>query len=233
MKTFNILEYLPKRYNATEEQEQNRQICYRFKDGYLSDFVKNSFLAKIREITGGCKLNWLVCFIPASTSAKTERRFSKLAEAIEKEGYDVEFRIVYNKYDTEAGHISGKSGNPIEAFGFNTEKIGGKNIILIDDIITRGTTFNQVANKLNSLGALSVAGLFLARTINPDYHPHNSVYDDFDPESYYEEEYEPDYYEEETYERYRGSYAQDIEGWSDEAIDEVFDGDPDAYWNID
>ena len=156
-----------------------------------------------------------------------------MAEAIGKEGYEVELRVVYNKYDTEAGHISGKSGNPIEAFGFNTEKIGGKNIILIDDIITRGTTFNQVANKLNSLGALSVTGLFLARTINPDYHPHNSVYDDFDPEPYYEEEYEPDYYEEETYERYRGSYAQDIEGWSDEAIDEVFDGDPDAYWNID
>ena len=30
-----------------------------------------------------------------------------------------------------------------------------------------------------------------------------------------------------------GSYAQDVEGWSDDDIDEVFDGDPDAYWNID
>lgn len=233
MKTFNILEYLPKRYEATQEQEQNRQICYNFKDGYLSETVKKAFLEKIREITGNNTTGWLICFIPASTSAKTERRFSKLADAIRSEGYDVELRTVYNKYDTEAGHISGKSTNPIEAFGFNAESVNGKNIILIDDIITRGTTFNQVANKLNSLGALSVTGLFLARTINPDYHPHNSVYDDFDPEPYYEEEYEPDYYEEETYERYRDSYAQDIEGWSDEAIDEVFDGDPDAYWNID
>lgn len=40
-------------------------------------------------------------------------------------------------------------------------------------------------------------------------------------------------YEEEHYIRYSGSYAQDVEGWSDELIDEVFDGDPDAYWNID
>ena len=39
--------------------------------------------------------------------------------------------------------------------------------------------------------------------------------------------------EESTYERYNGSYAQDVEGWSDQDIDEVFDGDPDAYWNID
>lgn len=233
MKTFNILEYLPKRYEATQEQEQNRQICYNFKDGYLSETVKNAFLDKIREITGNNTTGWLICFIPASTSAKTERRFSKLADAIRSEGYDVELGTVYNKYDTEAGHISGKSSNPIEAFGFNAESVNGKNIILIDDIITRGTTFSQVSNKLSAFGAISVSGLFLARTINPDYHPHNSVYDDFDPESYYEEEYEPDFYEEETYERYNGSYAQDVEGWSDQDIDDVFDGDPDAYWNID
>ena len=50
----------------------------------------------------------------------------------------------------------------------------------------------------------------------------------------YDDYYEPDYYEEEqTYERYNGSYAQDVEGWSDQDIDDVFDGDPDAYWNID
>ncbi len=47
--------------------------------------------------------------------------------------------------------------------------------------------------------------------------------------------YEDDYYEEDerTYERYNGSYAQDVEGYDDDTIDEVFDGDPDAYWNID
>ena len=42
-----------------------------------------------------------------------------------------------------------------------------------------------------------------------------------------------DDYEEEHYDKYHGSYAQDEEGWSDEMIDDVLDGDPDAYWNID
>lgn len=41
------------------------------------------------------------------------------------------------------------------------------------------------------------------------------------------------YEEERTYNNYNGSYAQDVEGWSDQDIDIVFDGDPDAYWNID
>ncbi len=36
-----------------------------------------------------------------------------------------------------------------------------------------------------------------------------------------------------SYERYRGSYAQDEMGYSDDDIDIIFDGDPDAYWNID
>jgi len=36
-----------------------------------------------------------------------------------------------------------------------------------------------------------------------------------------------------TYNNYNGSYAQDEMGFSDDDIDIIFDGDPDAYWNID
>lgn len=36
-----------------------------------------------------------------------------------------------------------------------------------------------------------------------------------------------------TYNRYSGSYAQDEMDYSDDDIDTIFDGDPDAYWNID
>ncbi len=42
------------------------------------------------------------------------------------------------------------------------------------------------------------------------------------------------YYEgQKTYNKYNGSYAQDEMGYSDDDIDEIFDGDPSAYWNID
>lgn len=39
--------------------------------------------------------------------------------------------------------------------------------------------------------------------------------------------------EEPIYERYNGYYAQDEAGYSDDEIDIIFDGEPDAYWNID
>ena len=40
-------------------------------------------------------------------------------------------------------------------------------------------------------------------------------------------------YDDETYDEYNGTYVQDVEGWSDQMIDDVLDGEPDAYWNID
>lgn len=46
-------------------------------------------------------------------------------------------------------------------------------------------------------------------------------------DSYYDDEYRVHYGE------YAGSYAQDEMGYCDEEINDAFDGDPDAYWNID
>lgn len=54
-------------------------------------------------------------------------------------------------------------------------------------------------------------------------------YEDYDEYGYDEDPI----YGEEHYEEYAGSYAQDVMGFSDEQIDDIFEGDPDAYWNID
>lgn len=35
------------------------------------------------------------------------------------------------------------------------------------------------------------------------------------------------------FEGYSGTWAHDVEGYSDDDIDAIFDGEPDAYWNID
>ena len=43
--------------------------------------------------------------------------------------------------------------------------------------------------------------------------------------------YEDDYGS--HYGEFAGSYAQDYMGYSDDVINDAFEGDPDAYWNID
>ena len=40
-----------------------------------------------------------------------------------------------------------------------------------------------------------------------------------------------DDYEDES--EFAGTYVHDVEGWSDDDIYDVLDGDPEAYWNID
>ena len=216
-----LMEYLPKRYSATMKQESDRQVIYDFKNGYCSLSLMNTIVECIKEIkneTGGNI--WRVCFIPASTHHKTACRYQKLATFIEKEtGIACDYHTILTIQDQESGHITGKKTNPAENFNIKTSDVAGKKIIVIDDIITRGKTFQMVAEKLMAMGATTVTGLFLAKTINPDYTPY------IDPAEFYEEE--------QTYDCYNGSYAQDVEGWSDQAIDEVFDGDPEAYWNID
>ena len=44
------------------------------------------------------------------------------------------------------------------------------------------------------------------------------------------------YYDDDEYysrDKYARSYAHDVEGFSDDDIDAAFEGDPEAYWNID
>lgn len=64
--------------------------------------------------------------------------------------------------------------------------------------------------------------VFADRTDEEDYNV-----DEIDDYDNVEDEDDP------TYDRYNGSWAQDEMGYSDDDIDTIFDGDPDAYWNID
>lgn len=59
-------------------------------------------------------------------------------------------------------------------------------------------------------------------------------YNDIDEDNY-DEIYEIDSYHQDTptFDRYADSWAQYVEGYSDDDIDTIFDGDPSAYWNID
>ncbi len=50
---------------------------------------------------------------------------------------------------------------------------------------------------------------------------------DMDDNYYVEDEWDGEVSE------YAGTYVHDVAGFSDDEIDDIFDGDPDAYWNID
>lgn len=62
--------------------------------------------------------------------------------------------------------------------------------------------------------------------LNPSIQSHNKT-----SVSYFDR---PNFdYSERRYDEYAGSYAQDVMGYDDDTIGDAFDGEPDAYWNID
>lgn len=161
----NLMEYLPLRYPPTIEEEKNRRIVSNFKRGRCSPELKNQFTDAIKQLQEERKdVKLRVCFMPAITADKTALRYSQLATAIESEtGIPSDYHTILPKRATEL-MATGKT-DPAEDFLFNKEQIDGKDIILIGDIITTGTNFTKTSLKLTELGAKSVIGLFLAKTI--------------------------------------------------------------------
>lgn len=166
LKYVNLMEYLPMRLPATEEEERIRKIVHDFKNGKCSPELKNKFTDAIKQLKEERKdVKLRVCFIPAITADKTALRYSQLATAIETEtDIPSDYHTILPKRATEL-MATGKT-DPAEDFLFNKEQIEGKDIILIGDIITTGTNFTKTSLKLTELGAKSVIGLFLAKTIN-------------------------------------------------------------------
>lgn len=161
----NLMEYLPLRYPPTLEEGKNRRIVSNFKRGRCSPELKNKFTDAIKQLKEERKdVKLRVCFMPAITADKTALRYSQLATAIETgTGIPSDYHTILPKRATEL-MPTGKS-DPAEDFLFNKEQIEGKDIILIGDIITTGTIFTKTSLKLAELGAKSVIGLFLAKTI--------------------------------------------------------------------
>lgn len=172
----NVLEYIPKKYvGLSSQQLQDRSAVYAFKEGNCPAYAKEKLVEKIKNVIGSNPSAWVVCFIPASTKSKHMRRYydlscylrNRLSCPVYIDGIDV-------AYDRESGHLTGKTGNPTDNMEFNSSKFRGKKVVLIDDVRTRGVTFDRTADKMVMLGASTVFGVFLAQTIHPNLPIDNS-----------------------------------------------------------
>lgn len=142
----------------------NRQMVCDFKLGnyqtaavLLVDFLRGRYS---RDELAGIAL----CVIPASTAEKNERRYRRFCEYVSaktgiRNGMDF-VRILYDRENS----CKGKSENTILNLAFSEEAMG-MDILLFDDIMTRGTSFLQCAGRLMERGANSVTGFFLGKTI--------------------------------------------------------------------
>lgn len=147
-----------------DRDERNRSMILGFKDGedaiaihLVTDYI-------FRTIPFAERKDWLFCAVPASTREKNEKRnrhfCERVAEATGLKNGFTDIIIVYDR--TDSRHQ--KEDDTVWNLQFSAS-VDGMKILLFDDIITRGVSFVQCADKLIDKGALWVDGIFLGRTL--------------------------------------------------------------------
>ena len=166
---FYLHEYIPVSHKVamTPEQRKIANMIFRFKEGHYVPFMIKVFtlaMERLRIISRN-RDNTILIPIPAATIERNTTRFAKLIRVVsDKLNIENGFDAVTILHDRN--QFKGNAGNvdKCENLAFDTDRIKGKNIILIDDILTTGTGFIQLKRRLINLGALAVTGIFLART---------------------------------------------------------------------
>jgi len=74
-------------------------------------------------------------------------------------------RIREARPQVKASNVKERRRNVANAFICQDEKVGGKQIILVDDVCTSGATLESCALALKNKGAITVWGLTLAREV--------------------------------------------------------------------
>ena len=170
MRYYYMMDYLPVRYTGTDQQIADRKAVWNFKDGNTPARIVTGLVERVRRIVGGHPSDFVVCFVPASTEWKTNRRYAHVASEIQRlTSVQTTLEAVTRDEDGESGHITGKAADPAAEFSFCPRYYRGKNVILVDDVVTRGRTLSGTGNRILSGGAASVVGLVVAKTINPDW----------------------------------------------------------------
>ena len=166
---FYIHDYYPVSHNkdCTAEQKKITNLIFRFKEGKSSVLVAKLFSLAISRMPFFHEAkNPILIPIPASTRERHQQRFAKFNYLLAKhlkiqDGY----KAIWINKDRE--QFKGQlQQNKISNLTFNKEFINGKDVFLVDDILTTGQGFIQTKRILMKLGANNVVGLFLGKTVN-------------------------------------------------------------------
>lgn len=122
--------------------------------------------------------NWIIDIIvpvPLSRGRQRERGYNQaalLAHPLAKRmglQYD-SGSLTRKKYTESQVHLTAeeRSCNMADAFSIKSNFFKGKNILIIDDVITTGSTINECARTIQEGGAKEVYGLSIARAILHD-----------------------------------------------------------------
>ena len=163
-------------FDATEEEWYDRQLIWSFKNDpnkrtriphdealdelmpWVEEELKDTFGDLLSNLT-------LVC-IPASTPAKNEARYELFSNLLcQATGMTNAYSHMVINEERVARHEGGIAGET-DTITFDEEFFKGKNILLFDDLLTRGDSMRKFGRKMSSLGANVIASMTIGKTFH-------------------------------------------------------------------
>ena len=165
-------DYYPTRIKKTNaHQKRVSNLIFRFKEGGHCGELVARILALYLKHAGfnGTKEDMVLIPIPASTMERQRKRFPVVCYYLSKwMGIADGFKAIWIEEDREQLKGKGKDKDILQNLQFTRRYINGKNVVLLDDVLTTGESFRQLKQlkrKMEQLGALSVVGVFLGKTV--------------------------------------------------------------------
>lgn len=172
LQVYSLYDYFPKFVTHSKYftgSDSNNYKIFSFKEGkykyILNDLTKTLKKCGLFEQIYSDTV-WSMQIIPSSTQSKTNLRFKNFCQEMSdslqiNNGFDAITTKDRNQYKGL------KNINKIEYLHFKKDLISGKNILLFDDIITTGESFTQISNVLKDMGAKTIIGITIGKTIVP------------------------------------------------------------------
>lgn len=164
-----LMKYYPVRIkNVGEQQKADRQTIWDFKDGRAYEQVALMTAKHLQELFGSRLTSIVFTCVPASTQEKNELRYKRFSERV------CELTHAINGYphmQVSAGRLAvheyrrdETEARTTQMADYDTDFFKGKDVLLFDDIITKGISYATTADNLEACGANVLGGLFLAKT---------------------------------------------------------------------
>lgn len=165
-----FLKYFPVRIkNVGEDAVSARNLIWGFKDAKVEaqEEVAQMTAEYLKAEFGNSLGNIVFVCVPASTQSQNEHRYGGFCKRVcELTNVRNGFPHVRIESDRLAAHEHrhDKTISKVQIIDYDKDFFFGKDVIVMDDVITTGTSYAMFANQLEDLGANVLGGVFLGRT---------------------------------------------------------------------